>query len=90
MIPFFLVELSNLSREALLEKTLLAELVRRFVLPRRADTGNMKRRYGYVTDNYNKWNVVEVDIETVLSSVSQQHRLSDREQNARATIFEPV
>ena len=50
----------------------------------------MKRRCGYVTDNYKKWDVVEVDIETVLSSVSQQHRLSDREQNARVTIFEPV
>ena len=36
------------------------------------------KRHGYVTDNYKQWDVVEVDTETVLSTVSQQHRLSDR------------
>ena len=87
VIPLFLAELSNLSCEALLEQTVLAELVLgcKCVLPKHADTGNTKRRYGYVTDNYKIWDVVEVDIETVLSTVSQQHRLSDREQNALLT-----
>ena len=60
---------------------MLAGLVlgRKFVLPSHAGTGNMKQRYSYVTGNYKKWDAVEVDIETVLSTVSQQRRLSDRE-----------
>lgn len=50
----------------------------------------MKRRYGYVTDSYKKWDVVEVDIETVLSTVSKRNRLGDREQNTRVIISEPA
>lgn len=46
----------------------------------------MKRRYGYVTENYAKWDVVEVDISTVLFATSKHNRLDDREQNARVTI----
>ena len=50
----------------------------------------MKRRYGYVTDNYKKWDVVEIDVETVLSTVNIRNRFNDREQNARVTISEPA
>lgn len=90
VIPL-LAEISNLSCEALLERIVFAEHVlgRQFAIPRNADTGNMKRRYGYVTEDYKKWDVVEVHIETIFSTVSQKHRLRDRDQNARVSKIEP-
>ena len=48
----------------------------------------MKRRYGYVTENYKKWDVVEVDIELILATVSKRKRLGDSEQNDRVNLSE--
>ena len=46
----------------------------------------MKRRYGYVTQNYMKWDVVEVDIETVIYVASKYESLDDREHDARVIL----
>ena len=45
----------------------------------------MKRRYGYVSDNYKKWDV-EVDITSVTSATSKHNQLDDQEQDARVIL----
>lgn len=47
----------------------------------------MKRRYGYVTDNYKKWDVVEVDVETLVFAASKYNQLDNRERDARVILF---
>ena len=39
-----------------------------------------------MTVNYKKWDVVEVDIELILSTVSKRRRLDDSEQNDRVNL----
>lgn len=46
----------------------------------------MKRRYVYVTGNYKKWDVVEMDIETIISAASKHNQLNDREQATRVIL----
>lgn len=46
----------------------------------------MKRRYGYVTDNYKKWDVVEVDVETLVFAASKYNQLDNRERDARLEL----
>ncbi|KAF6223486.1 hypothetical protein HO133_000329 [Letharia lupina] len=52
----------------------------------RSDLLNMKRRYGYVTDNYKKWDVVEVDVETLVFAASKYNQLDNRERDARLEL----
>lgn len=47
---------------------------------------DLLRRYGYVTENYKKWDVVEVDIESIISAAKKHNKLDDREQNLRLEL----
>ena len=40
---------------------------------------DLLRRYGYVTDRYKKWDVVEIDIEAVTASGAEYHSLCNDE-----------
>ncbi len=40
---------------------------------------DLLRRYGYVTDRYRKWDVVEIDLESVTTAVAEYARLSNAE-----------
>lgn len=39
---------------------------------------DLLRRYGYVTDNYKRWDVVEVEIETVARAAGKFNKLDNR------------
>ena len=47
---------------------------------------DLLRRYGYVTDNYRKWDVVEVDIEDVVRAVSEFNKLSEKRKKDRVLL----
>ena len=36
---------------------------------------DLLRRYGYITDNYKKWDVVEVDVETITQAAFEINKL---------------
>ena len=36
---------------------------------------DLLRRYGYVTDNYREWDVVEVDVETLVQAAGKLNEL---------------
>lgn len=42
---------------------------------------DLLRRYGYITDNYKKWDVVEVDIETVTRAAAKYNKLQGKEEH---------
>ena len=44
---------------------------------------DLLRRYGYVTDNYKKWDVVEVNIEDVIQAASEFNKLSEKRKQDR-------
>ena len=44
---------------------------------------DLLRRYGYVTDRYKKWDVVEIDIEAVTAAAAEYHSLSNDEKEQR-------
>ena len=39
---------------------------------------DLLRRYGYITDNYKRWDVVEVNIEDVTEAAGKFNKLEDR------------
>lgn len=41
---------------------------------------DLLRRYGFITNNYKKWDVVEVDIETVIQAAEDISKLGDEKQ----------
>lgn len=49
---------------------------------------DLLRRYGYVTDNYKRWDVVEVDIQTVIKAASEYNTLNEREKNDRVMLIQ--
>ncbi len=38
---------------------------------------DLLRRYGYVTDNYKRWDVVEVDIETITQAADEINKIGE-------------
>ncbi len=44
---------------------------------------DLLRRYGYVTDRYKKWDVVEIDLATITSAASEHNKSSDKEREQR-------
>ena len=40
---------------------------------------DLLRRYGYITDNYKRWDVVEVDLETITHVASRYNKLEGGE-----------
>ena len=44
---------------------------------------DLLRRYGYVTDRYKMWDVVEINIASVTTAAAQHHDLSDEERKQR-------
>ena len=44
---------------------------------------DLLRRYGYITDNYRKWDVVEVNIEDVIQAASEFNKLSEKRKEDR-------
>ena len=47
---------------------------------------DLLRRYGYVTDNYRKWDVVEVDIEDVVQAAGEFNKLSGQRKEDRVLL----
>ena len=47
---------------------------------------DLLRRYGYVTDNYRKWDVVEVDIEDVVQAAGGLNELSEERKEDRVLL----
>lgn len=47
---------------------------------------DLLRRYGYVTDRYRKWDVVELSIETVTEACHHVRNLTEVEKQERVTI----
>ena len=47
---------------------------------------DLLRRYGYVTNNYKKWDVVEVDIEDVVQAAGEFHKLSEKRKEDRVLL----
>ena len=48
---------------------------------------DLLRRYGYVTDNYKQWDVVEVDIDSIAQAAGKQNPLDDNERETRVIIL---
>ena len=44
---------------------------------------DLLRRYGYVTDNYRKWDVIEVNIEDVIRAAREFNNLSEKRKEVR-------
>ena len=44
---------------------------------------DLLRRYGYITDRYKKWDVVEVDIEAITTATAEHNSLSKSEKEQR-------
>lgn len=44
---------------------------------------DLLRRYGFITDNYKQWDVVEIDIETIIHVAGEHRKLSDGEREQR-------
>ena len=51
---------------------------------------DLLRRYGYVTDNAKKWDVVELDREAVLQAATAHHQLNENEKNQRVIFHQPT
>ena len=49
---------------------------------------DLLRRYGYVTDRYKKWDVVEISIASISSSCATIYQLSEDEKNERVIARE--
>ena len=47
---------------------------------------DLLRRYGYVTNNYKKWDVVEVDIEDVVQAAGEFNKLSGKRKEDRVLL----
>lgn len=47
---------------------------------------DLLRRYGYVTDNYKRWDVTEIDVGTIISATSRHNKLDDREKDTRLEL----
>ncbi len=48
---------------------------------------DLLRRYGYVTDNYKKWDVVEIDVQTVVSIAGAHINLQKSQMEARVSYM---
>jgi SET domain-containing protein 6 len=46
---------------------------------------DLLRRYGYITDNAKKWDVVELDVETIVQTAHELRNLDEREMERRVT-----
>lgn len=47
---------------------------------------DLLRRYGYVTDNYRTWDVVEVNIEDVMKAASEFNKLSEKRKEDKVLL----
>lgn len=47
---------------------------------------DLLRRYGYITENAKKWDVVELDVDSVLEVACEQHNLNTRERDKRVSF----
>ena len=47
---------------------------------------DLLRRYGYITDNYKKWDVVELDIETIVSIADSHMSFHESQKKARVSL----
>lgn len=47
---------------------------------------DLLRRYGYITDRYKRWDVVEVDIKTITQATAEYNNLTDREKEQRVNL----
>lgn len=41
---------------------------------------DLLRRYGYITDNYKKWDVVEVDIDTITQAADEINKAGEEKE----------
>ena len=48
---------------------------------------DLLRRYGYITDRYKKWDVVELDIQTVIDAVDAHIGLNESQKEARVSFM---
>ena len=48
---------------------------------------DLLRRYGYITDNYKKWDVVEIDAETVIEVAGACNELTESQIEARVSLL---
>ena len=46
---------------------------------------DLLRRYGFITDRYSKWDVVELNIETVTQATANFNKLSEQEREDRVS-----
>ena len=46
---------------------------------------DLLRRYGYITDKYKKWDVVEINVETLVSIADAQMGLLESQKEARVS-----
>lgn len=44
---------------------------------------DLLRRYGFVTDNYKRWDVAEVDIGNIIEAASEYNELNDKQKEER-------
>jgi SET domain-containing protein 6 len=51
----------------------------------RRPRSDLLRRYGYITDNAKKWDVVELDVETIVETARELRNLDEREMERRVT-----
>ena len=47
---------------------------------------DLLRRYGYVTDDYKKWDVVELDASLIVKEACEYHPLSEDDKQERVSL----
>lgn len=48
---------------------------------------DLLRRYGYITDNARKWDVVELDLESVVQAACEHNNLDESERERRVSCI---
>ena len=48
---------------------------------------DLLRRYGYITDNYKKWDVVEIDAQTIIEVAGASISLKESQKEARVSLL---
>ena len=48
---------------------------------------DLLRRYGYITDRYKKWDVTEIDIESVVEAANEYKNLDEKDKESRVLPF---
>ena len=48
---------------------------------------DLLRRYGYITDNARKWDVLELDFETLVQAACEHNSLNESEKERRVLIL---